>query len=82
MALVLIVAVALVGGAIWKLFFSESKPSQEVQVEAEKVNIDFSVLESEKLKDLKPFDKISSTTSKIGRNNPFRATSSPSEPIE
>lgn len=84
MLLVVVVGVALVGGTIWKLFLSGAKGSREIHVKAEKVNVNFDLLESDEIKALEPFNKVSSTTATIGRSNPFRATStvattSPSE---
>ena len=53
---------------VQRMFFKE-----EVKKEAPppKIEIDFQVLESQALKELKPFEKIEPFEDQIGRENPF-----------
>jgi hypothetical protein len=77
---IILLVVALV---IWRGFFVEEKPvlPEEIVKPAKKVEINFDILESSILKGLQPFEEIEPIGEEveIGRENPFRPYSSPSE---
>jgi len=77
---ILAAAVTLIVGLIilWFFFLNKEEPTLDIieltSVEAreQRINIDFDLLESEIIKQLKPFEFIVSTsTERFGRENPF-----------
>lgn len=68
-----VIAVTLI--VIWLGFFKEKTfdffSSSTAVVPLREVKIDFEVLESPTLKDLKPFSKIPAFEGEAGRDNPF-----------
>ena len=76
----LAIAGALIVGLIifWLFFLNREEPFPEelkletVELREQRINIDFELLESELIKQLRPFEFIVGTsTDRFGRDNPF-----------
>ena len=68
--LIVITLVVLVQGLVKRIPRS-SMIGKEISPTFKKIEIDFTLLESNNLKDLEPFEEIKPFEGKIGRENPF-----------
>lgn len=71
--LFLILVLVVTSFVVWWGFFREKKivPSTIPIVPPREIKINFELLESPALKDLRPFTEVSPFTAELGRENPF-----------
>ena len=68
--LIVITVVVLVQGLLKRIPLSPMRGG-EISPTFKKIEIDFTILENNNLKDLEPFEEIKPFEDKIGRENPF-----------